>query len=119
MVFDATRPHEIFPLAWPRVFLTTNGMTGTSETDCGVVVVLRHEAIPYAFEDRVWEKCKLGEVFKVNDPATKAPSFRNPFSSRKPGEYKIPGVGPVAIGINELQASGVMFCVCNTAITKI
>ena len=29
----------------------------------------------------------------------------------------IPGIGEVQIGINELQASGVMFCVCNAAMT--
>ena len=118
MVFDATRPHEIFPFAWPRVFLNTNRITGTPENECSVVVVLRHEAIAYAFEDQVWEKYKFGEMFKANDPATKTTSLRNPFANPKPEEYKVPGVGAIAIGINELQASGVMFCVCNTAITK-
>ena len=29
----------------------------------------------------------------------------------------MPGVGEVLIGIDQLQASGVMFCVCETAIT--
>lgn len=118
MVFDVTRPHEIFPFAWPRVFLNSNKITGTPENECSVVVVLRHEAIGYAFEDRVWEKYKLGEMFKANDPATKTISLRNPFSNPKPDEYKVPGVGAIAIGINELQASGVMFCVCNTALIK-
>src|SRR5262245_25843750 len=41
IVFDATRPHEIMPFVWPRVFLLTNGATGSTEKDCGVVVVLR------------------------------------------------------------------------------
>src|SRR6476660_6228204 len=42
IVFDCTEPHEIFPFAWPRVYLLTNGATGTPEKDCSVVVVLRH-----------------------------------------------------------------------------
>lgn len=117
IVFDATRPHEVFPFAWPRVFLLTNGATGSPENDCGVVVVLRHDAIGYAFEDRLWAKYKLGDVFKANDPATGAAAVRNPFAKPKPGDFKIPGVGEVAIGINELQASGAMFCVCEVAIT--
>lgn len=117
VVFDATRPHEIMPFAWPRVFLMTNQATGTPEKDNSVVVVLRHDAIPYAFEDRVWAKYKFGEVFKTDDPATKAPFVRNPFAKPSPGEYKIPGFGVVPIGINELQASGVMFAVCNAAMT--
>jgi intracellular sulfur oxidation DsrE/DsrF family protein len=33
------------------------------------------------------------------------------------GTFKAPGVGEIAIGINELQESGVMFCVCNVAMT--
>ena len=117
VVFDATRPHGLFPFAWPRVFLMTNGATGTPEAENSVVVVLRHDAIPYAFEDRLWEKYKFGEVFKADDPATNKPATRNPFWQPKPGDYKFPGVGPVAIGINELQASGVKFCVCDAAMT--
>lgn len=117
IVFDVTAPHEIFPFAWPRVFLMTNGKTGSPEKDCGVVVILRHNAIPYAFESKLWEKYKFGEVFKVDDPATKSPSVRNPFWQPKKGEFKVPGIGEVAIGINELQQSGVMFCVCDAAMT--
>lgn len=117
VVFDATRPHGMFPFAWPRVFLMTNEMTGTPSKDSSVVVVLRHDAIPYAFEDRIWAKYKFGEMFKADDQATKTASLRNPFAKPAPGEYKIPGIGPVPIGINELQASGVMFAVCNAAIT--
>ena len=33
------------------------------------------------------------------------------------GDFKVPGIGAVDIGINDLQASGVQFCVCNMAIT--
>lgn len=117
VVFDATRPHELLPFAWPRVFLMTNAATGTPEADNSVVVVLRHYAIPYAFEDRVWEKYKFGDVVKADDPTTGKPATRNPFAKPKPGEFKVPGVGDVAIGINELQASGVKFCVCDVAMT--
>jgi hypothetical protein len=117
IVFDATRPHEIFPFAWPRVFLLTNEKTGTLAKDCSVVVVLRHDAIGYALHDRLWSKYNLGELFKANDPATKKPATRNPFWQPKKGDFKIPGFGEIAIGINELQDSGVMFCVCDAAMT--
>lgn len=117
MVLDVPRPHEIFPFAWARVFLLTNEATGIPEKECGVVVVLRHDAIPYAMKDELWAKYKFGEMFKANDPQTKAPATRNPFWQPKQGDFKVPGVGNVAIGINELQESGVMFCVCNMALT--
>jgi intracellular sulfur oxidation DsrE/DsrF family protein len=117
IIFDVPHPHEILPFAWPRVFLLTNIATGTPEKENNVVVVLRHEAIPYAFEDRLWAKYKFGETFKADDPATKAPAVRNPFWKPKPGDYKIPGIGNVDIGIDQLQDSGVMFCVCDAAMT--
>jgi len=117
IVFDATGPHEMFPFAWPKVFMLTNAATGTPEKECGVVVILRHNAIPYAFPDTIWAKYNFGEMFKIDDPKTKKPSVRNPFWQPQPGDFKVPGIGEVSIGINELQQSGVMFCVCNMAIT--
>jgi intracellular sulfur oxidation DsrE/DsrF family protein len=117
IVFDVTQPHGIYPFAWPRVFLMTNVATGALEKDCCAVVVLRHTAIPYAFEHRLWEKYKFGEVFNAMDPATQNPSLRNPFSKPPSGSFSVPGIGEILIGINELQASGVLFCVCSAAIT--
>jgi len=123
VVYDATQPHEIFPFAWPLVFILTNASTGAKESDCGVVVVLRHEAIGYAFQDKMWPKYRFSEMFKAEhigpafqaaDAAT-AVKTRNPFLNTKPGDFKIPGFGDVAIGIPELQKKGVMFCVCQAA----
>ena len=117
IIFDATGPKDIFPFAWPKVFLLTNAATGTPEKDCTAVVVLRHEAVPFALQDNLWEKYKFGDMFKIPDPVSKAPAIRNPFWKPAPGTYKVPGLGPVPIGINELQDSGVMFCVCDVAMT--
>lgn len=125
IVFDATQPHEIFPFVWPMVFLMTNESTGTPINESTAVVVLRHAAIPYAFEDRLWAKYNFGEVFKAAEigPAFKAADYRtaistrNPFWKPKEGDFQVPGFGSIAIGINDLQAKGVMFCVCDAAIT--
>jgi intracellular sulfur oxidation DsrE/DsrF family protein len=125
VVYDSTQPHEIFPFAWPRVFLITNEKIGTPASECGVVVVLRHASICYAMKDPVWEKYNFAEVFKAAEhgpafqaaDAAVATKTRNPFWNTKPGDFKIPGFGPVDIGIKELQASGVMFCVCSAAMT--
>jgi intracellular sulfur oxidation DsrE/DsrF family protein len=117
IMFDVTRPNEIFPFVWPRVFLLTNQATGSSPDDCGVVVVLRHEGMGYAFNDDIWSKYNFGEMFKADDMTTKKPATRNPFWKPAKGTYKVPGVGVVDIGINELQESGVMFCVCDVAMT--
>jgi hypothetical protein len=117
MVFDVTQPHEILPFAWPRVFLLTNEKTGTPPKDCSAVVILRHEAIPYALQSSLWDKYKLGEVFKINDGKTKVPSVRNPFWQPGAEDYNLPPFGNLQIGINELQASGVMFGACDVAMT--
>jgi intracellular sulfur oxidation DsrE/DsrF family protein len=125
VVYDATQPHEIFPFAWPKVFLMTNEATGSPASDCGVVVVLRHSAIGYAFQDKMWEKYSFGEMFKANDlgPAFAAADkdtatrTRNPFLNTKPGDFQVPGIGAINIGINDLMKDGVMFCVCNAAMT--
>ncbi|MBZ5856092.1 hypothetical protein [Flavihumibacter profundi] len=117
IVYDVPNPHEMFPFAWPRVFLSTNEKTGTPMNESNVVVVLRHNAIPFTMQNSLWEKYKFGEMFKINDPATKAPATRNAFWQPKADDFKVPGIGPVAIGINDLQKDGVMFCVCNMAMT--
>lgn len=125
IVYDAPQPHSIFPFAWPKVFLLTNAATGSPEEDCSVVVVLRHNAICYAFKDSMWEKYNFVDVFKAGDigpafqaaDAATALKTRNPFWNAQPGDFKIPGFGSVPISIPELQASGVMFCVCHAAMT--
>jgi intracellular sulfur oxidation DsrE/DsrF family protein len=73
----------------------------------------------------MWSKYGFAEVFHANDhgPVFQAPDAavaaktRNPFWNTKPGDFQVPGIGPVDIGIKELQASGVMFCVCHAAMT--
>jgi hypothetical protein len=115
MVFDAPHPNGLFPFAWPKVFLMTNEMTGTPSSESNAVVVLRHDAIPYAMNDQLWAKYKFGDFFKADDPLTRKPATRNPFNNPKSGDFTVPGIGPVQIGINELQAVGVKFCVCEMA----
>jgi hypothetical protein len=114
IVFDVTAPNGIMPFAWPKVFLLTNAATGTPETDSSVVVILRHEAIPYALGNDLWTKYKLGETFKINDNNAK-PAASNPFWQRPTDN--VPGIGNVDIGIDVLQKSGVMFAACDMALT--
>jgi intracellular sulfur oxidation DsrE/DsrF family protein len=96
----------------------TNIATGTPEKENDVIVILRHDAIPYAFEDKLWAKYNFGEVFKAEDPVKKLPaSTRNPFWQAKKSDFSVPGIGEISIAINELQESGVIFMVCDAAIT--
>lgn len=117
IVYDVTEPHQVFPFAWPRVFLLTNEATGTPANECSVVVILRHNSIPYAMDHHLWEKYKFGEMFHIKNEKSGQPEVKNPFWKPAPGTYSFPGIGSVKIGINELQESGVQFLVCNAAIS--
>lgn len=116
-VKEAGKDHDLVaPFAWSKIFLLTNAGTGTPEKDNTVVVVFRHNGIPFAMEDKLWAKYKFGENFKINDPNNGAPSTRNMFWKPNP-VFQVPGIGPVPIGIDDLQGAGVMFCVCDMALT--
>ncbi len=111
-VYDAPSPNNGFALIWSHVFLMTGAQGyNVPESELGVVVVLRHSAIPIVFNDGVWEKYKLGEYFKINDPATKSPALRNPFAHIKPGDMPLPEAA-----LEKLVARGVRIAVCNAAI---
>lgn len=116
-VFDIFEGHGIFPFIGPRAFILTNAATGTPPSDLSVVVVLRHEAVPFALGSNLWAKYHFGEALKFDDPDTKAPAVRNIFWQPGPNDFMMPGFGRMALGINELQADGVMFVVCDAALT--
>ncbi len=111
-VFDCMLPDNGMPLAWVRVFLMTNKAAGVDDNDCTAVMVLRHESIPLAMEDRLWAKYKFGGMFKINDPSTKKAAVRNGFWKPKPKELPLPGMA-----VDELLASGALVGVCDMALT--
>jgi intracellular sulfur oxidation DsrE/DsrF family protein len=113
MVYDLPEPNGGFGFAWSRVFLnTTNETYGTTDADNTVVVVLRHNAIPFAMKSEMWAKYKFGDFYKINDGATNSPAVRNPFIQAKAGDLPIPGMG-----VDELLTKGVLVGVCNIALT--
>lgn len=113
VVYDAPEPHAGFPFIWSWVFYQTNNQTGTQDDDMTAVVVLRHNAIPFAMKDELWQKYGFGEMFGVIDNTTQASATRNPYYMPKEGDYPLPGID----GIKQLQDRGAMFCVCDMALT--
>ncbi len=111
-VFDAPRPNESLPVIWSWAFLHTYNKLKVADSSVGCFVVLRHEAIPFAMKDEVWAKYKLGEVFKIDDKTTKAPSVRNVVTNVKPEDLPIPDMA-----MEKVQARGVVFGVCDLAMT--
>ncbi len=109
-VFDAPMPNHGFPIIWSWAFLETNNATGTADKDLGIIVVLRHDAIPFAMEDGLWDKYKFGENFHIEDPTTKKPSVRNLVV--KPEDLPLP-----AMTMGAVQKRGVEIGVCDLALT--
>jgi len=113
VVYDATEPHEGLPIVWPWAFMLSNNQTGTPDEDLTAMVVLRHNAIPFAMKDGLWKKYKFGEMFKVTDNSSQAPSQRNLYYEPKEGDFPLPGID----GIKTQQNRGAMYCVCDLALS--
>jgi intracellular sulfur oxidation DsrE/DsrF family protein len=109
-MYDAPEVHEGMALVWSRVFLMTNKQVGVPDDDVTAVIVLRHGGIPIAMNDELWAKYNFGKMFKVDDAKTKAPSTRNFF--RVWEDFMLP-----ECGVEPLQKSGVLFGVCDMALT--
>ena len=65
IVYDGSMPHHGFPIIWNWAFYLTNNETGTPDDDMTAMTVLRHNALCLAFEDRLWGKYPLSDVFNV------------------------------------------------------
>lgn len=113
VVYDAPEPHMGFPIIWSWAFYLTNNQTGTPDKDMTAMVVLRHNAIPFAMEDRLWSKYKFGEVFTITDNNTGAPALRNPYYTPMGKDFPLPGID----GIKAMIGRGAMFCVCDLALS--
>jgi intracellular sulfur oxidation DsrE/DsrF family protein len=113
IVYDAPEPHNGFPIIWTWVYYTTNNQTGSADNDLTAMVILRHNAIPLAMEDRLWAKYKLGEFFKINDNNTDAAAVRNPYWTPKEKDFPVAAIE----GMKRLQERGALFCVCDMALT--
>jgi hypothetical protein len=111
--FDAVEPNDGFAMVFAMAFLNLNHDTyNLTDKDLTAVVGLRHFAMPMGLSDAMWARYKIGEGMKVMDPATKAPAVRNPFLH--PDGVPFPGAA-----IPTLVGRGVIFTVCNVALTVI
>ena len=106
-VFDAPEPNEGMPAIWPRVYLNTMEANYPGE-GASAMVILRHGGLPLAFQDPLWAKYKLGEMFKIN--AGDTPATRNIYAT-------ITGLPIPGLGIAELLKAGVLVGACDVALT--
>lgn len=80
VVLDMREHNDGMAFGWAWVYyLTASQAYGVPQEDIGVVLVMRHNAIPIALDDAAWEKYNLGELFDITDYDTGKPAVRNPF----------------------------------------
>lgn len=112
-LFDMPEAHDGFGLIWAWVFLdTAPAAFSLPENELGVVIVLRHFALPLALDDAIWRKYKLGQMVHLTDPASKAPAERNYFVKSRPGDMLVTDAS-----LDKLIARGVKVGACNVALT--
>ena len=116
-LFDVPEPEGGTALRHLRNYLDAwRNAFGVGEKDVSVVVALYARTTPLGLQDAMWEKYQLGAALSLTDPTTNAPLVRNWFAHPKPGD-------PVADGepgtsMETLQQRGVLFALCNNALTR-
>jgi intracellular sulfur oxidation DsrE/DsrF family protein len=113
IIYDATEPNGGFPIIWSWVFYKTNNATGTPDNELTSVVVMRHNGIALALDDKIYERYKIGEMFKVTDRATNSSATKNNFIT--PTDPVMTSMG--MDGITGMMKRGAMFCVCDIALS--
>jgi hypothetical protein len=114
-VFDAPEIAEgvVAVNAW--VFLKSyTEARALTDRDLSAVVVIRHSAIPLAFDDAIWEKYETGKHAKVKDPVTKKWARRNVYWKAAAGDTEN---APFTLGA--LNDRGVILVGCGLATTRI
>ena len=113
-VFDAPQINSALALHQAAAVIDNyRDVAGISEKELGLVVVIRHRAIPMAFNDFIWEKYNAGVDLKLNDPATGEPARRNPFLNITKDDKK--GMVGEAQSLKTLHEKGVIYLGCNNA----
>jgi hypothetical protein len=113
-VFDAPQINYALALHQAAAVISNyRDVAGITEKDLGLVVVLRHRAIPMAFNDTIWQKYEAGVDLKLKDPTTGEPAKRNPFLNLSKDD-KHGMVGPTT-SLQSLYDRGVVFLGCNSA----
>ena len=82
---------------------------GVTDADISAVLVIRHSAIPLAFDDEMWAKYDIGKMMKVKDPVTDKkwsrinPHYKAPADKPNMAQYTLDGLskrGAILVGCN-------------------
>ena len=101
-------PGDTRPLRFVKNYLDTyRDVFGLESPSVNTAVGISRACFPINVSDAIWQKYRIGERWKINDPSTKQPAVRNIFLSD--GD----------LSVKALQARGTAFWQCNVALGAI
>ena len=108
-VFDAASADGMaWTLQFASNFYTANADSyGLKDSDLAVVIIARHKATPFAYNDAIWAKYskQLSDQTEFTDPKTKLPPTVNPYTAE---DSTLQQAGKM----NALIKKGAQFAVC-------
>jgi hypothetical protein len=100
-----------------NIFTANRNGYQLADSDVAVIVVLRHEATTFAYNDAIWGKygSVLGGLGKITDPRTNQPPTVNPLMSRDFGS----AMTNLGVTATALAGRGAHFAICDMATNRI
>ena len=100
-----------------NIFTANRNGYQLADSDVAVIVVLRHEATTFAYNDAIWAKygSALANLGKITDPKTNQPPAVNPLDSREFG----PAMTNLGVTATALANRGAHFAICDMATNRI
>ncbi len=90
-VFDSPQIEDGMALANASFYVSgMRDAAGAGEHDTQAVVVVRHAAIPMAFNDAMWQKYEIGKDKKIKAPGSDDWATRNPWITGRRGASDSP-----------------------------
>lgn len=115
LVFDSTTPDGFGEaLAFAGNYMRVNHADyGLEDADLSVIVVARHHATPFAYNDAMWARYgePMAKLLKYEDPKTHAVPKINVYMASDYGEL-LPSHGTP---VDSLTKRGLQLAVCSTA----
>jgi hypothetical protein len=112
-VFDSPQIEDGMAVANASFFVSgMRDAAGAGEHDVQAVVVVRHQAIPMAFNDAMWQKYEIGKDKKIKAPGSDDWATRNPWIA---GRRAAPDSAEPQANFTWLAAHGHILLACDRA----
>jgi hypothetical protein len=115
VVIDATQPGSAGAAALyaGNLFNTNKSAYGLADADLAIVIVMRHNATPFAFNDALWTKYgkALGPILDFMDPKTKEAPSTNLYNAKGYG-LALTNLGTTIASVTD---RGAVIAICDLA----